>query len=236
MSADAVSVPCDVMQDLFRSKMVPTSSGGTKPLGANIPARYAEVLYKTVLTESPKIVIEIGMAYGVSSLAILAGLRDAGNGGRLISIDPAQTEFWDTTGLINVERAGHAERHQLIEMKSYEALPQLLSEKVPVEFAYIDGWHTFDYTLIDFFYTDKLLPVGGVVAFNDSGYRAIHKVIKYVRTHRHYDAMDVGLKPDYKARNPLFSVVKRLEGRSNSDRYFRKADDWEPNWNFYAGF
>ena len=34
----------------------------------------------------------------------------------------------------------------------------------------------------------------------------------------------------------LVPAVKRLEGRSNSDRYFRKSDDWEPNWNFYAGF
>ena len=236
MSAETVAIPCDTIQDLFRSRMVPTSSGGTKPLAANIPSIYAEALYKTVLTERPKIAIEIGMAYGIASLAILAGLRDAGNGGRLISIDPAQTDFWDGSGLISVQRAGHSARHELMEMKSYEALPLLLTGKTAVDFAYIDGWHTFDYTLIDFFYADKLLPVGGVVGFNDSGYRSIHKVLKYVRTHRRYTAMDVGLKVDYKARNPLFSMVKRLEGRSNSDRYFRKAEDWEPNWNFYVGF
>jgi len=236
LKAEAVSVPCPVIQDLYRSKIVPTSSGGTKPLRANIPPDYAEALYKTVLAERPMIAVEIGMACGVSSLAILAALRDAGMGGRLISIDPAQTTMFESTGLINVERAGHSSRHTLMEMKSYEALPKLLAESAGVQFVYIDGWHTFDYTLIDFFYSDKLLPVGGVVAFNDSGYRAIHKVLNYVRSHRHYTPMDVGLAPDYKARNPLFSVVKRIEGRSNSDRYFRKSDDWEPNWDFFARF
>jgi len=67
----------------------------------------------------------------------------------------------------------------LILDKSFNALPQLLKNKTELDFAYIDGWHTFDYTPVDFFYIDKMLKVRGIVAFNDVSWRSVHKVINF---------------------------------------------------------
>jgi len=41
-------------------------------------------------------------------------------------------------------------RHKLYEKKSYVALPLLIKKKLKFDFIFIDGFHTFDYTLIFF--------------------------------------------------------------------------------------
>jgi predicted O-methyltransferase YrrM len=233
---EIAAVACPILRDAYTSRVVHDRDG--KPLdigGGGIVPAHANALYRTILARKPAVVLEVGMAYGFSSMAIVSALKEAG-GGRLISIDPVQSEMFKKVGCLNVERAGGGDIHELIEAPSYIALPNLLQQKRKIDFAYIDGCHTFDYVLLDFFYCDKLLNVGGVVAFNDSGYRAIHRVLNFVRTHRRYRQLDVGLRRDFAGRHPMFSVLKRLSGRSNEDRYFEKLEEWEPFWNFYARF
>lgn len=231
-----VNVPCPVLQEIYTTGKVRDAEGAVSELKDEISAAFAEALYRTVLARRPAVVLEIGMACGLSSLAIVRGLHDAGGNGKLISIDPGQTSQYKRVGRTNIERAGYGDRHELIEALDYLALPMLLQRNQRIDFAYIDGWHTFDYALLDFFYCDKLLNVGGVVAFNDCGYRSVHKVLKFVRTHRHYKDLNVGLPRSYKGRNLLISTARRLMGLSTEDRYFQKLEDWEPNWNFYAPF
>jgi NAD(P)-dependent dehydrogenase (short-subunit alcohol dehydrogenase family) len=62
------------------------------------------------------------------------------------------------------------------------------SERVGVGF--IDGWHTFDHVLIDFFYIDQMLNTGGVVVFDDVGYPAIKRACDFIITNRNYDVYD----------------------------------------------
>ena len=70
---------------------------------------------------------------------------------------------WASIGVRNVERAGFTERHTLVESFDYIALPKLLQEGARFDFAFIDGMHLFDYTLLDFFFVDVMLDVGGWV-------------------------------------------------------------------------
>ena len=74
------------------------------------------------------------------------------------------------------------------------------------------------------------------MAFNDCGWRAVHKVLRFLLTHRRYKELNVGLTPDFNARNLLFKAVKSIEGRNNADRYFQKVEDWEPPGDFFARF
>ena len=71
-------------------------------------------------------------------------------------------------------------RHNLIEELSYIGLPKLLNKNKSYDFIFIDGWHTFDYTLLDFFYADKLLKLGGII--DDVLHKGVNKCIKYVET------------------------------------------------------
>jgi len=223
-----------LLNEILSTRVVTDAGGGQHKLSSETAERFLDALHRSVLATKPKLVIEIGMAYGIASLAIACGLQDAGEEGQLISIDPNQSTDWHGVGVENIRRLGFESRHQLIEQPSYLALPRLLAERTTVDLAYIDGWHTFDYTLVDFFYIDRMLPVGGIVAFNDAGWRAVHKVIKFVATHRKYAEVDVGLKPEYGT--PIPSFRKILSGRPGQDRYFRKLENWEPRWNFHARF
>lgn len=205
-------------------------------LPSSIDRVHADALYRMVFKQEPNLMIEIGLANGVSSIASLSAMQDAGKNGRLISIDPNQTSEWSGKGVANVNSCGLSSQHQLIEKVDYLALPELLAQRHKIDFAYIDGWHTFDYTLLDFFYLDKMLRVGGVIGFNDCGFRAVHKVLNFVLSHRKYEEVDAGLKPDYCGRNLAVTGVRKLLKLSRSDRYFRKIEDWEPGWNYYSRF
>ena len=201
-----------------------------------IPLEYAVGLYRAVLTKRPKTVMEIGMAEGAASLAILSALSQLGGERLLISIDPNQSEQWHNVGVNNVKANGFASLHRLIEEPDYLALPDLLRQQVALDAAYIDGWHTFDYVLLDFFYIDRMLRVGGVVGFNDCGWPAIRRALRFVVTHRKYTEIDVGLQPNYRGRNVIASVGRRVLNQVNNDRWFTKTAAWEPNWKFYISF
>lgn len=211
-------------------------NGKYRDVVANISEQNSRALRDFVVERRPELVIEIGMAYGVSTLSILDGLRRNGEG-RLISIDPY--DGWPTGRVIalhQVERAGVAELHEHLHECSYTALPRLLRAGARPDFVYIDGNHNFDYVFTDFFYTDKLLSVGGLVGFNDAGWRSVFKVIRFLRKYRRYRELDVGLPKSYRGRNPLFSLIKRVEGRSSRDRYFEKVEAWEPECGFHRAF
>ena len=204
-----------------------------KAIHAAIPPEFAAELTRQVAANCPDVVVEIGMANGLSSLAILAGLPE---GSQLISIDPFQESQWGGQGSKLVAECDRAASHRLIQDFDYLALPQLLKEGCVAQFVYIDGMHTFDYVTLDAFFADKLLAVGGVIGFNDCGFRSIHKYLKFFRSHRHYEELPSGLTADYRGANPLISLFRRVEGRSNQDRYFRKLDGWEPGHNFFKRF
>jgi hypothetical protein len=138
--------------------------------------------------------------------------------------------------LHQVARAALEGHHEYIDAPSYVALPDLLARDVSPDLVYIDGNHNFDYVFTDWFHADKLIPVGGVIGFNDSGWQPVYKVIRCLRKYRRYRELDVGLPRVFTARNPLFSLIKRLEGRSVLDRYFEKVDRWEPGPGFHRWF
>lgn len=228
--------PCEILREILSSGFVTDTAGQQRPLYAGISASHAIALYRTVLKHRPKRVVETGMCFGISTLSILTALRELDEGGRMISIDPLQTRNEKGIGLLNVRRAGLDSLHELIEKPSYKALPELLAKGVTMDFGYIDGNHSFDYALLDFFYMDKMTGAGGVIGFNDCGWPSIHHVVKFVQTHRRYEELDVGLPANYRGRNLLFSMARWFQGRSGADRYFRKIENWEPEGSYFKRF
>lgn len=231
-----------VLREMLRSGIALDEQGEAHPLHSHIPERFAEALYHTVLARRPELVVEVGMAMGCSTLAILTALQEIGGTGRLLSIDPYQPAY-KNCGLAAVRHAGLGARHEHIAEPDFIALPRLLAAGTRVDLAYIDGNHTFDFALLDFWYLDRMIPVGGVVAFNDCAMPAVHKVIKFVLTHRRYVEVDVGLKASYADYSRVRGAIRRLTGakpqtfyRNFADRYFRKLGNWEPKWDFFASF
>lgn len=230
------AIPNAVLGEIITKGRVVDDAGLEHHVHSQIPVQYAEALYRMVLRRKPRTVIEVGMAYGISTLSILTALKELGDDRRLISIDPGQSTTWHGAGKLAVSRSGLGSLHQLMETYDYFALPELLKSGQRIELAYIDGWHTFDFVLLDLFYLDRMLNVGGVMAFNDCGFRSVHRAIKFLLSHRKYREVDAGLRPDYHGRNFVVSTLRRLRGMNVNDRYFEKTGTFEPDHKYYSHF
>lgn len=100
----------------------------------------------------------------------------------LISIDPNQNRKWKEVGLFSVESAGLKQFHRFYEGKSYDIMPKLLSDHAEsLDLVFIDGWHTFDYTLVDGFYADLLVKSGGYIVFDDALHKGPQKVVRMMK-------------------------------------------------------
>ena len=75
-----------VLRQMLETGTALDERGAVHQIGAHLSLEHCTALYNAVLRQRPSVVVEIGMAYGTSALAILSALR--GTGGRLISIDP----------------------------------------------------------------------------------------------------------------------------------------------------
>ena len=48
------------------------------------------------------------------------------------------------------------------------------------DFVFIDGWHVFDATLLDFYFSDKLIKIGGIILIDDALHKGVEKCVKYI--------------------------------------------------------
>jgi predicted O-methyltransferase YrrM len=119
--------------------------------------------------------LEVGCAYGFSSLHIAAAL--AGRpGAHHINVDPFQSTDWSGIGVTNLDRAG-VDFYELREEPSELALPQLLREGAQFDLLFIDGWHTFDQTLVDIYFANRLVRVGGYIIVDDVSWPSVSKAV-----------------------------------------------------------
>ena len=157
--------------------------------------------------------LEIGMAFGISALYILSNLQT-----KLISVDPFQSSQWNNKGLQLLQEFSFNKRHILYEMKNYVALPKILEKfkEDSFEFIFIDGFHTFDYTLIDFFYSNLILKIGGIIIIDDALHSGVQKCIAYITT-------------NYK------DFYRKLESPKSFAVFQKKKQDTR-EWNFHNNF
>jgi predicted O-methyltransferase YrrM len=183
-----------VLAEILSTQRVRTRDGSSVPLDHQISRHEGETLQQLIRERRPRVTLEVGFAYGISTLFICEAMAETG-GERHIVIDPLQDEGWRGIGRFTVERAGYAPLLEVHVESSHQALPMLERQGRRIDLAFIDGWHTFDYVMIDFFYVDRLLNVGGVVMLDDMGYPAVRKLARYILTHRRYERIDAGSPP-----------------------------------------
>jgi predicted O-methyltransferase YrrM len=233
-------VPNPVLQAMYDTNEALDQTDAPVSLDSHLPELYAVALYDAVKRHAPVTVLEVGMAYGTATLAILTALNELPKPAsrKLISLDPKQSSDWRGVAISNVRRCGLSHMHELLEEFDYLGLPTLLRRNVKLDFAYIDGWHTFDYVLLDLFYIDKMLRPGGIVAFNDCDWPAVEKVIGYLKTHRVYTELETGLPVSYNDGTRWGTLRRKLTHRPyvQPDRYFRKESMEEPTWDYFANF
>jgi hypothetical protein len=148
-----------------------------------------QVLYKCILDAKPNLSLEIGFLHGYSTLHILQGLADVGTG-RLLSIDPFQFDpFARGIGVMNVRRSGLERHHLFWPGASQFVLPRLCQRKVRFDFAFVDGSHLFDFTLLEFFYIDKMIDIGAQVVFHDYMNPSVYAAAQFIEANLAYSVV-----------------------------------------------
>ena len=91
----------------------------------------------------------------------------------------------------NLKAAGFAHLVTVYQELSELCLPRFLKHGHRYDFAFVDGWHTFDHVLTEFFYISRMLDVGGVVVFDDAHLPSIQKVLAHVDSYDCYERLAV---------------------------------------------
>ena len=138
-----------------------------------------DVLRDLVLAEKAHTVIEIGLAYGGSALAIAEALVSNGSGQRRhLIIDAYQNRFYGS-GWSAIVEAGLTGLCSLVEERSQIVLPRLLSDRFLADVAFVDGSHIFHNVFVDLFYLRELVRPGGLLILDDCSYPSVATAVRY---------------------------------------------------------
>ncbi len=177
-------------------RIVETGQGEGEPTpegGGEIGKAEIDALYALVRRRAPQSTLEVGLAKGTSAITILAALTDGGAPAPVHrAIDPFQSVVYKRNGLKNAAFCGFGENLVLIEDSSHRALPFLLmAEKRRFDFVFLDGNHLFDFTFVEWFYCDKMLPVGGAMLFDDADRPAVAAVLNFIGANLPYEVATI---------------------------------------------
>jgi predicted O-methyltransferase YrrM len=219
---------CPTLEEILKTGVVHTEDGTSIPLAAHVKPAFHRLLYETVRELEPSTVIEIGLAYGVSSLIIGQALEDIGGTSEHIIIDRFQNGAYRGVGLANLKRAGLDGRVRFVEEVSEMALPELLREGTRADLVFIDGSHERDHVAVDAFYTHRLLRVGGIAVFDDCPAPGVREAVTNLLKRYRYE--EIRREPDFpmlrKMRHRLAAAVGFP--RHPRIRYLRKLDEFAP--------
>lgn len=174
------------LESIVASGTVERRDGTTTSLHSNTSLDQCRFIQEIIRKLDAATAIEVGMAYGISTLAICEAVA-AKPSASVVSIDPFQRTSWEEIGILNVQRAGYSGMMTHIGEASYEALPMLLRQGARFDFAYIDTTKVFDWILVDAFYITRLLNVGGVVVFDDCAWPGVRKVVRCLTAWPHLE-------------------------------------------------
>lgn len=176
-----------ILGEIYTAGVVHDRNGVEHRLHSNVNPLEGQFLEDLVAADPAiKRTLEIGCAYGLSSLHLLQALADRADAHHTI-VDPFQFDQWHGVGIENIERAGFS-NYTLAEERSEVLLPALAAaEPASLDLVFIDGFHTFDHTLVDLFFANRLLRVGGYIVVDDCNFSAVAKAVSYVEQYPAYE-------------------------------------------------
>jgi len=247
------AVDCPVLKRLYNEGIVETASGETidNAFDSAVSLFDGMTLHNFIRETRPQRTLEIGLAYGASALFMCAAQRANGNETfQHTALDPFQTRDFHAAGKANLERSGFGPNFEFHEQTSLLTLPAFIKEARLFDFAFIDGNHIFDDVIVDFLLVNRLLPVGGLLAFHDTDYPAIRKVIAFALRNMEYE-----LAPEFDRyrpqktlrvrnflrnikRNPLEPYIWRYGSLKAPCvvTFLRKTGESERHWTHYRPF
>jgi predicted O-methyltransferase YrrM len=141
-----------------------------------LPEADCDAVRDLLITERPDTVIEIGLAYGSSALAIGEALAIVG-GARHIILDPMQDSEFRDAGWEILRTAGM--EATLIRERSQVALPRLIADGTSADAAFVDGSHIFHNVFVDLYFLRTIVRPGGLVILDDYWWPSVATAVRY---------------------------------------------------------
>lgn len=234
-----------ILEEIITKGITRTVDGKPKNVNGQISKEEGKLIQKCIEDIEAEISVEVGLGFGTSALYICDHLKKTKKTKHYV-IDPFQMfqESYAGIGLNNLKKAGYENIIEFIEKPSHLALADLNSKKVLIDFAFIDGWHTFDHALVDFFLVDKLLRTDGIVILDDADWPAVEKVCSFISKNRAYKFIGGSQQRSNLVRDvPEKNILKRLrikKSLSGSGHYgamaFRKVSKDSRRWDHFVDF
>lgn len=180
-----------------------------------LPAADCDILRDILVAHDAHVVIEVGLAYGSSALAIGEAL--CSTGGTAVShivIDPFQATAYDNVGWDALNAAGLAAQTSFIGEASSIVLARLAADGFTADAAFVDGSHRFHEVFVDLYFLRKLVRPGGLIILDDAAWPSVAAALRY------FD-LNLGWRP--------VSIAGRLTARQVPDEPFEPIfTDFKP--------
>ncbi|MEU4420466.1 class I SAM-dependent methyltransferase [Actinoplanes sp. NPDC024001] len=145
-----------------------------------LPARDCDLLRDLLIAERAGTVVEIGLAYGSSALAIgEALLTVAAPRPRHVIVDPYQERAFGNAGWDLLRAAGLDRIAELVAEPSSAALPRLVAAGVTADAAFVDGSHRFHEVFVDLYHLRKIVRPGGLIVLDDDWAPPVRTALRY---------------------------------------------------------
>ena len=237
-----------IIQEIFEKRTTQSVDGKTVNVLGQISAQEGELIRRCIEEIKAEVSVEVGLAFGTSAMFICEYLKKTPNTRHYV-MDPFQ--MYDASyggiGLNNLKKSGYGDFVEFMDKPSQLALPELEQRKVIVDFAFIDGWHTFDHTLVDFFFTDRILKKGGIIILDDTDWPAVKKLVSFINTNRSYEFIEGTPPRTFKKKSsenkgsPFTALKSILSNDTETETTygamaFRKVSDDIRSWDHYNEF
>lgn len=175
------------LKEIFATQQVERPDGGFEKLHSNTTELQGLFLQEIFDLVKPVSSLEVGLAFGISSMFILEkhALQNSAPKAHLI-IEPYP---WGGVAEHNFKKEGIEYLAEIVYEKSDLVLPKLYMEKKRIQYAYIDTTKLFDTVMQDIYFIDKLMDVDGVIILDDcgGGWPGIQKAARFLNSLPHYD-------------------------------------------------
>ncbi|MEV4713694.1 class I SAM-dependent methyltransferase [Micromonospora sp. NPDC049374] len=148
-----------------------------------LPERDCDLLRDLLISDRVAAVVEVGLAYASSALAIGEALVTVDPPHpRHIIVDPFQGRAYANVGWELLCAAGLDSTVQLMRDWSSIALPELVTDGLVVDAAFVDGSHRFHEVFVDLYFLRKIVRPGGLIA-GRAAIRAVPPVLTRAPPH-----------------------------------------------------
>jgi len=195
-----------ILESILKSGVAYDPEGKAHKVHSQIDPAEGEFLQRLIRESNAQRSIEIGCAYGISSLYICDALAERDASKHLI-LDPYESTYWHGVGAANLSKAGY-DFAELIERSSEYVLPELIAAGEIFDFAFIDGSHDFQYVMTDMLLINRLLRPGGLVVLDDWSMSGVYDAVKLAIKHLRFEIVDYVNRP-----GPARVLVNRIRRR-----------------------